>query len=69
MVAGGMFKEDYSFDQVVAVLRTSPGLVHRHADVDGYVNALVQGVQDSRGIEVDNTEGLRRKAKPKPKGG
>ena len=51
MVAGGMLKEDYSFDQVMAVLRASPDLASRHVDTGAYVSAVVQRVQEALTVE------------------
>lgn len=51
VVAGDMFKEDYSFDQVMAVLRVSPDLASRHVDTGAYVSAVVQRVQEALTVE------------------
>jgi len=60
VVAGGMLKEDYSFDQVVAVLRASPDLASRHVDTGAYVSAVVQRVQEALTAEKASAKVLRR---------
>ena len=64
-VAGDMLKEDYSSDQVVAVLRTSPNLAGRHVDIDLYVNDLVQRAQGAWEIDEARMQALRGSDIPK----
>lgn len=66
-----MLKEDYSSDQVLAVLRTSPDsdLARRHVDVDLYALALdiyswLTSKVRSRGALVQNQSVTRLRHPP-----